>query len=63
MFDLKADLNWSSDWNGYEIGHPNSLVVGLYTLKINPEIHFYIDMENLHVLESWYICENCEANF
>ena len=36
MFNMTAsieltDLAWSSDWNGYEVGYPESEVVGLYS--------------------------------
>ena len=28
---IKLDnLFWSSDWNGYEVGYPESEVIGLY---------------------------------
>lgn len=40
-----TELVWSSDWNGYEVGYDDIGVVGLYSLKINPEINFYIDVE------------------
>ena len=62
-FQFNLDLHWSSDWNGYEVGYPELNVVGLYSLSNNPDIHFYIDMETLTVLESWYICEDCQCSF
>jgi hypothetical protein len=62
-FPLNAEVLWSSDWNGYECGYPEVNVVGLYTLKMNPDIHFYINMETFDILESWYICGYCEAKF
>lgn len=60
--NLKVDTHWNSDWNGYEVGYPDVLVVGLYSLAINPEIYFYVDMETLDILEAWAINEDCECN-
>ena len=59
MFDIIAsieltDLVWSSDWNGYEVGYPESEVVGLYLQERDEGCYnFYIDMETYKVLEFW----------
>lgn len=45
------DLHWWSDWNGYEVGYPEISIVGLYAMKLNPKVSFYIDMENGRILE------------
>lgn len=47
------DLIWSSDWNGDEVGYDEIPVVGLYSLKSNPDIYVYIDSSNLTILEAW----------
>ena len=47
-----TQLHWQSDWNGYEVGYPEVLVVGLYSdPKSNKSM--YIDIENSLVLEEW----------
>ena len=43
-------LNWSSDWNGDEVGHDNRLVVGLYSL-VDSDFDLYIDLETMQILE------------
>lgn len=43
-------LNWNSDWEGHEVGHPDREVVGLYTIK-DTSIDLYIDMSTMQVLE------------
>lgn len=57
--ELNQEFLWSSDWDGEDVGYPNSLVVGLYSAKENPNHFFYIDMESLDILEEWEI-ENDE---
>lgn len=44
---------WSSDWNGDELGMDEILVNGLYTVKENPEISYYIDTETGIILDAW----------
>lgn len=51
--DLHQNFVWSSDWSGDEVGFPESLIVGLYSLRVNPDIYFYIDMESLEILDAW----------
>lgn len=51
--DLHRDFIWSSDWNGDEVGFPDVSIVGLYSLRVNPDIDLYINMENLEILEAW----------
>lgn len=46
------DLLWQSDWNGYEIGHDDVPVVGLYQLA-NTNLNFYIDVINGKILDGW----------
>ena len=59
MFDILAsmeltNLRWSSDWNGYEVGYPESEVVGLYSQERDDGSYsFYIDMETDRVLDFW----------
>lgn len=62
-FLLNLNCLWQSDWNGYEVGFDNANVVGLYQLKMNPDIHFYINMETLEVLDVWYVCQDCDCSF
>lgn len=44
-------FGWSSDWNGYEVGYPEILVVGLY---VSGNLNVYINTENNEILEHWY---------
>ena len=59
MFNMLAsieltDLVWSSDWNGDEVGYPESEVVGLYLQERDDGIYsFYLDMETYKVLDFW----------
>ena len=49
-----TDLAWSSDWNGYEVGYPDSEVVGLYSQeRYDGRYGFYIDMKTDEVLDFW----------
>lgn len=49
-----TDLIWSSDWNGYEVGYPDSEVVGLYSQERDDgRYYFYIDIETNKVLDFW----------
>lgn len=52
------NLTWCSDWNGYEVGHNEHEVVGLYDLK-DTEYGFYIDMTSMEIIEVifWGECE------
>ena len=48
------NLMWSSDWNGDEVGYPDSCVVGLYSQeREDGRYSFYIDMETYKVLDFW----------
>jgi hypothetical protein len=53
---FNEDLIWQSDWNGYEVGYEDVEVVGLYGLK-HSDVHFYIDMDTLKILEAFAICD------
>ena len=49
-----TELAWSSDWNGDEVGFPNSEVVGLYSQERDDGGYsFYLDMETYKVLDFW----------
>lgn len=49
-----TDLYWSSDWNGYEVGYPDSEVVGLYCQdREDGRYSFYIDFERDEILDFW----------
>lgn len=49
-----TDLAWSSDWDGDEVGFPNSEVVGLYSQERDDGTYsFYIDFETCKVLDFW----------
>lgn len=49
-----TDLVWSSDWNGYEVGYPESEIVGLYTQERDDGYYsYYIDIVTNKVLEFW----------
>lgn len=59
MFNMRVsieltNLAWSSDWNGYEVGYPESEVVGLYWQERDDgRYSFYIDFETCKVLDFW----------
>ena len=59
MFNIRVsieltDLAWSSDWNGDEVGYPDSEVVGLYSQERDDGTYsFYLDMETNEVLDFW----------
>lgn len=44
-------LYWLSDFNGEEVGFPDSNVVGHY---MHGELNLYIDTETDSVLELWF---------
>ena len=49
-----SDLAWSSDWNGDEVGYPESDVVGLYSQERDDGCYYYyIDMDTNRVLDFW----------
>lgn len=49
-----SGLAWSSDWNGDEVGYPESDVVGLYLqARDDGSYCFYIDMDTNKVLDFW----------
>ena len=53
LFEL-TDLIWSSDWNGDEVGFPESEVVGLYSQERDDGTYsFYIDFEKCKILDFW----------
>ena len=49
-----TDIKWSSDWDGHEVGFPDSEVVGLYWQERDDgRYSFYIDFEKDEVLDFW----------
>lgn len=52
VLEYNKDLLWESDWNGYEVGHDDVEVVGLYRLA-GTEVYFYIDMSTSKILDAW----------
>lgn len=44
-------LNWQSDWEGYEVGHDDVEVIGLYSDPNNEKVDYYIDVETYKVVE------------
>lgn len=49
-----TNLRWSSDWNGDDVGYPESEIVGLYSQVRDDGIYsFYIDVETGEVLDFW----------
>ena len=59
MFNMVVSIKltglvWSSDWNGYEVGFPDSEIVGLYWQeREDGRYSFYIDFETDEVLDFW----------
>ena len=47
-----ADLHWSSDWNGDEVGFDDVDVVGLYSFA-GTDVYIYLDVENGTILSIW----------
>lgn len=47
-----ADLKWESNWNGYEVGHPDHAVVGLYRWR-DSRVYFYLDAETNEIVNIW----------
>lgn len=55
MIDVIVKMLWSSDWNGEEVGYPESSIIGLYTVE-NEEgktLYLYVDIENNKILDFW----------
>lgn len=55
MIDVSVKMLWSSDWNGEEVGYPESTIVSLYTAE-NEEgktLYLYVDIENNKILDFW----------
>ena len=56
-FDVTArleGLQWSSDWDGEELGYDDSEIVGLYYNELSDGTYgYYIDMETMELLEYW----------
>lgn len=49
-----SDLAWSSDWDGDEVGYPESDVVGMYSHERDDGCYyFYIDTDTNKVLDFW----------
>ena len=55
MIDVTVKMLWSSDWNGEEVGYPESTIVSLYTAE-NEEgktLYLYVDIESNKILDFW----------
>ena len=59
---LHTKAIWSSSWNGYEVGFPDSSAVDLFILPIDSsyeldedkaELNMYVDSETNVILEMW----------
>jgi hypothetical protein len=48
------NLHWYSDYNGYEVGYDDVLVVGLYAIKDSHQ-ECYINSEDGTILELWEV--------
>lgn len=49
-----TDLAWSSDWDGDDVGYPDSEIVGMYSQERDDGCYrFYIDMDTNEVLDFW----------
>ena len=61
MIDFMVTLQlenclWLSDWLGYELGYDNVDYVGMYANEIDEVCYnYYIDMENMRLLEFWKV--------
>ena len=44
-------LHWQSDWNGYEVGHDNVEVIGLYSDPNNEKVDYYINVDTHRIVE------------
>ena len=59
MYNMLATIHldnlvWSSDWNGDEVGYPESEIVGLYSQERDDGgYYFYLDMDTAEVLDFW----------
>lgn len=55
MIDVTVKMLWSSDWDGEDVGYPNSLIVSLYTTE-NEEgkiLYLYVDVKSNKILDFW----------
>lgn len=52
ILKVNKDLIWQSDWNGYEVGYPNSDIVSLYQIN-NTEMYIYVDPSSGKILDGW----------
>lgn len=50
--EFHNDLLWLSDWNGYEVGHFDVAVVGLYQIA-DTNLYVYIDYEKNKILDGF----------
>lgn len=55
MIDVSVKMLWSSDWNGEEVGYPESTIVSLYTTESEEgkTLYLYVDIENNKILDFW----------
>lgn len=57
MIDIGVKMLWSSDWNGKDVGFPESDVVGLYkcTNENGDGLNLYVDYDTGEILDFWVI--------
>lgn len=55
MINIPIKMHWLSDWNGFEVGYPESEFIGLYKTYIanGDEVYMYIDLETNQIMEYW----------
>lgn len=54
-----ASLHWQSDWDGYEVGYDDILIVGFYSSP-DGEVDYYIDVETGKVIDIFLTNEDEE---
>lgn len=52
-------LHWQSDWDGDEVGHEDTLIVGFYS-SLDGKVDYYIDMEENKIIEIFLTTEEEE---
>lgn len=51
------DLRWESDWNGYEVGHDDVGVIGLWRWR-DTGVYMYLDAETMEIVSVWEVKED-----
>ena len=47
-----TDLRWESNWIGYEVGHPDYEMLGLYRWR-DSHVYLYLDAETNEIVNIW----------